>query len=68
MNNKNKYSLNTGLVRSTLPQRFGSDKEAWNALAKDLDAQYKTGGHVVANLEKHDVPVKNIHIQQGLTK
>lgn len=66
MNSKSKYSLNTGLVRTEWSRLFSSDKEAWNTLAKDLDAQYKTGGRVVANLEKHDVPVTNIHIQQGL--
>jgi hypothetical protein len=66
MTRSSNYSLNTGLVRSTLPQKFCSDKEAWNVLAKDLDSKYKTGGQVLTELVKHDVPVTNLHIQHGL--
>jgi hypothetical protein len=65
MNSKSKYSLNTGF-RTTNVHTFSSDKEAWNSLAKNMDAHYKTGGHVLTNLEKHEVPVTNIHIQHGL--
>jgi hypothetical protein len=63
---KSKYSLNTGLVQSANTKEFSSDKDAWNALAKDLDARYKTGGHVIALLEKYGVPITNIHEKQGM--
>jgi hypothetical protein len=63
---KAKYTLNTGLVRTAKAQEFSSDKEAWNALAKEMDANYKTGGHVIALLEKYEVPITNIHEKQGM--
>lgn len=62
---KHLYSLNTGLVE-TRTQVFTSEKEAWNTMAKDLDAHYKTGGHVIALLERYDNPIYNIHEKQGL--
>jgi hypothetical protein len=62
---KAKYSLNTGFVETKV-REFSSDKNAWNALAKELDAIYKTGGHVVALLETYEQPILNIHAKQGM--
>jgi hypothetical protein len=62
---KHEYSLNTGLVQ-THTQKFKSEKEAWNVLAKELDARYKTGGKVIALLERYGEPIYNIHEKQGL--
>jgi len=58
---KHTYFLDTGLTSYSDKKKYSSDKEAWNGLAKPFDAQYKTGGSVVANLMKCDMPILVIH-------
>lgn len=45
-------------------RKFETDKEAWNFLAKRLDARYKTGHHVVVTLYRIQ-NVQFIHPQRG---
>ncbi len=63
---KHYYEIDTGLSHSVdRKNRFYTDKEAWNAIAKDFDAHYKTGGMVMGILYRYDSPIYNIHPQLG---